>query len=368
MSLNSEVEPLIPIRNIWLLMAYAADANTLLFPKNVNVEEMPEDLPELLAKLLSTEIRRRFRGKLSVNFETVEREESRVKGSVRLLKTERRGSMLRGRVVCSYNLLSHDTEVNRLVLFAIGSLRKLLSKELSLECRQVENLLRMAGVTQIPRSRLNLKIEASDRRDYRMVALSKLALSLDIPSQMEGGVRLFDPEMGAKWLPQLYEKAIFGFYKYHLDSNKWLVDKSILKWPIMEPSKDFGKYMPVMRTDIEITNLDSGQRTIIDTKFTSVVVANRGKERFKSGHLYQIYAYLRTQESELEPGALAEPKASGMLLYPEIGQSTHEHASIQGHELHLVTVNLGAQSNEITRYLMALFEFRDSPRPVILPQ
>lgn len=356
MSPSSDVEQRIPIRNIWLLMAYAADVNTLLSQKNVKVEEIPEHLPDLLAKLLSSEIRRRFRGKLSVNFETVEREESRVKGNIRHLKTDRSGSMLRGRVVCSYNVLSHDTEVNRLVFFAIRTLSKFLSRDLSLECRQVENILRMSGVTQMPRSKLNIQIQASDRRDNRMVALSKLALALDIPSQIEGGVRLFDPELGQKWLPQLYEKAIFGFYKYHLDSNHWLVNKSILKWPILDTSKNFERYMPVMRTDIEITNLDSGQRTIIDTKFTSLVVANRGKDIFKSGHLYQIYAYLRTQEEKIVLGTKAAPETSGMLLYPEIGQSIHEHASIQDHELHLVTVNLGAESDEITRFLLSLFE------------
>jgi len=54
--------------------------------------------------------------------------------------------------------------------------------------------------------------------------------------------------------------------------------------------------LPAMRTDI-ILDTPDGHRIVIDTKFTAIV--SRGwyrEESLKSGYLYQIYAYLRSQE------------------------------------------------------------------------
>ena len=47
---------------------------------------------------------------------------------------------------------------------------------------------------------------------------------------------------------------------------------------------------------------NSGQRIVIDTKFTSIVAPGQfGQQMLKSGHMYQLYAYLRSQEQLGEP-------------------------------------------------------------------
>ena len=91
-----------------------------------------------------------------------------------------------------------------------------------------------------------------------------------------------------------------------------------------------------MITDI-LLDSPSGQQLIVDTKFTSILTNGRfGKERLKSGYLYQIYAYIRTQESG--DGACAD----GMLLHPAIGESHNHQAVIQGHRVTFATVDLTA--------------------------
>lgn len=59
---------------------------------------------------------------------------------------------------------------------------------------------------------------------------------------------------------------------------------------------------------------NDGRRLVIDTKFASIFTLHHGHERFKSGYLYQIYAYLRSRES-------THPNADGMLLHPAIDQT-----------------------------------------------
>jgi 5-methylcytosine-specific restriction enzyme subunit McrC len=52
-----------------------------------------------------------------------------------------------------------------------------------------------------------------------------------------------------------------------------------------------------MITDIIFDPPDPGGRVVIDTKFTSLLSSSRfGEKGIKSGHLYQMYAYLRSQE------------------------------------------------------------------------
>jgi 5-methylcytosine-specific restriction enzyme subunit McrC len=189
-----------------------------------------------------------------------------------------------------------------------------------------------------------------------MVALAKLALEMKIPSELSGDQALFTVDKNDVWLRQLYEKAIGGFYRFHLDPERWKVETSkTLRWPAHGQTSGFDSFMPTMKTDIEITDLQTKQKTVIDTKFTSFTANYRGKDRFKSGHLYQIYAYLRSQEelaSEIDA-----PATRGMLLYPEIGRSANESAFIQNHHVSLVTVDLAADTDDLKANLLALFPY-----------
>jgi len=105
-----------------------------------------------------------------------------------------------------------------------------------------------------------------------------------------------------------------------------------------------------MRTDIILDHPVAERRIVIDTKFNSVVT--RGwyrEESLRSGYVYQIYAYLRSQEGNGDP--LAE-KASGLLLHPSLGDMVNEAVMIQNHEIRFATVDLGATAKEIREQLL----------------
>ena len=78
---------------------------------------------------------------------------------------------------------------------------------------------------------------------------------------------------------------------------------------------------------------------MIDTKFTSIVTSGWYREEsLKSGHLYQLYTYLRSQErSDVD---WPWNSATGILLYPAIGEKFDEALTVQGHELRFMTVDL----------------------------
>ncbi len=98
----------------------------------------------------------------------------------------------------------------------------------------------------------------------------------------------------------------------------------------------------------------NNRRIVIDTKFNSIVTSGWYREvSLRSAYIYQIYAYLRSQEDNDDPLAL---HASGLLLHPSIGEMYDETVEMQGHAIRFATVDLGATAEEIRRRLLYLIE------------
>ena len=98
----------------------------------------------------------------------------------------------------------------------------------------------------------------------------------------------------------------------------------------------------------------SGRRIVIDTKFTSILTSGWYREEtLRSGYLYQMYAYLRSQAGQGDPVA---DWVEGVLLHPSVGRSVDETAMIQGHAIRFATVDLAAESATIRRQLLKVVE------------
>lgn len=140
-----------------------------------------------------------------------------------------------------------------------------------------------------------------------------------------------------------------------MSSQGWRIEagKSI-GWVVDQKSPGIDKIFPSMRTDITLNHGISGRRIIIDTKFNSIVTKGWYRdETLRSGYIYQIYTYLRSQEGLGDP--LAD-KAAGILLHPSIGSMLNESVSIQGHEIRFATVDLSAETKMIRHQLLQVLE------------
>ena len=92
------------------------------------------------------------------------------------------------------------------------------------------------------------------------------------------------------------------------------------------------------------------RRIVLDTKFTNALKPRpHGGLGFDSAHIYQLYAYLRSQ-SGIED-AMADG-AEGVLLYPAVDEVMEEVVTIQGHRLRFVTVDLSAPSATLREALL----------------
>jgi 5-methylcytosine-specific restriction enzyme subunit McrC len=346
----------IPIRNIWYLMAYAANETAKLNSAHTSSDAFFEDLPDLVARLLVEETRLRIWGNLTVGYRSRQIELPRLRGTISHIQTARRNSFTRGQIVCRYEEITLDTTENKLVRTALGAIAALAKDDdVRLKCKATEKHMESLGVGLLPQrgGLVSLGRIPANPRDARMCALAVLALQMEIPSQEAGRRSLYSPEIVERWLQSLFEKAVLGFYRYHLGPKGWSVKGGrILKWHSEDSSSGLSSILPSMKTDIELTNQVEKQKTVIDTKFASILAPGRvGVASLRSGYIYQLYAYLRSQEDSEE--GLARP-TTGILLHPSVGYSLYEETIIQGHRFRFATVDLLEEPKIIEKQLLTL--------------
>ncbi len=380
MVIDSEVSPIsnpleetrkigrIPVRNLWLLMLYASELFRHIDGREkTSVEENPDEIPNLVARILSRAVELRLKRNLSFGYQTREAVLRRVRGRINLLQTEQYHLLDRGMIACRFEELTVDTPRNRFVRSALEEIARIVNRDdLAHRCRSLSATLRRMGVTGEKPGRAEISVVDQfgrhDTGDRMMVFAAHLAFDLALPTESSGTKLLFLPDRNIQWVRKLYEKAIAGFYDVVLSEEGWGIDPGkTIKWSIESETPRIERVLPSMITDIVLSNRDEGRRIVIDTKFNSIIT--RGwyrEETLRSRYVYQIYAYLRSQEGNSEDPLAVN--AEGLLLHPSVGETVNEAVVIQGHEIRFATVDLGASSKEIREQLLHVIEpkFRHS--------
>ena len=349
----------IPVRNLWLLMLYASDLFRTRGIGMVGLEDSPDDLPDLIAEILAHAVEVRQRRRLSLGYRSREAALNRVRGRIDVLATERRQLLDRGMVACRFDELTIDTPRNRFVRAALEAISRIVQRQdVAHRCRALAGSMKAQGVSGEPPTRAQMSTDRFGRHDADdrlMVAAAKLAFELTLPTEASGAKVLTLPDREATWVRRLFERAIGGFYDVVLSPQGWQVKcGGTLGWQISQKTTGIDSILPTMRTDVVLDHPITGRRIVIDTKFTSIVTNGWYREEtLRSGYVYQIYAYLRSQVGRGD--ALAD-FASGLLLHPAIGQMVDETAVIQGHPVRFATVDLTTTPAEIREQLLRFSE------------
>jgi 5-methylcytosine-specific restriction enzyme subunit McrC len=337
-------------------MLYASDLTRVKGLFDGIMDNNIDDIPDLIARLLADAVERRLRRNFTKGYYHREKELTRVRGRINFLKTESRQLLSKGEVFCRYEELTLDTARNRFVRVALELMARMVQKkELIRQCRALAATLSRAGVSGSRPSRAELaadQIGRNDTDDRFMIALAHLAFDLALPTEDSGTTPLSAPDREETWVRRLFEKAILGFARVELEPLGWSVRGGTpLTWPFLSASPGLAPILPRMVTDIMLDTPKADRRLVIDTKFTSIVRSSRfGEERLKSEYLYQMYAYLRSQEGR---GHLWDTSA-GLFLHPAIGSQLHEQLTIQGHSITFTTIDLSGQSNAIRNELRSI--------------
>ncbi|TDW90893.1 5-methylcytosine-specific restriction enzyme subunit McrC [Kribbella pratensis] len=344
----------IPIRNVWLLQLYASRLYRTAGTGLVAPEENPEDLPDLVARILAEQVTVRLHTGLSVGFQQTTRATHRVRGRINVLPTERRQLLQRGQVNCTFDEIVTDTAANRLAKAALERAAVLIPGEP--KYRSLALQLGAAGVhgpcpplSAVPAMQRQRLLT----RDRMMIAAAELLLALAIPTTESGGSMLPLPSLEDQYLRRLFEHAAYGFYRHRLTPAGWTVTHGQrLSWNVTAASGGMAAILPGMQLDVVLEHpspADAGpRRIVIDTKFTSITKAGHYRTAtLASGYVYQIYAYLMSQDSD-EP----DTRSEGLMLHPSVGEHVDEEVVIQGHRIRFATVNLVANARTLAEELL----------------
>jgi len=348
----------IPVRNVWFLFLYAYDLARFFGRFEAAVEDSP-DFKALIARLLCHAAETRLRRNLSFGYRRRHETLKRVRGRIDILETETHGLFGRGEVACRFEELTIDTPRNRLVRAALTVLASRLSDQrLAHRARSLASALGRAGVSGTEPTREEIasdQIACHQADDRLMVSLARAVFDLILPMETQGTRFLLQAQREGTDFRTIFERAVANFFAAELPRDEgWRIyPGKRLFWPVRAASSGITQYLPGMIIDIILENLPLGRRIIIETKFTEMLVSKRfgDGQRFKTAHLYQLYAYLRSQEQPDDPHSL---RAEGLLLYPAVGQNIDEVAEIQGHLMRLATIDLAAPTSEVVERLRVL--------------
>lgn len=148
----------------------------------------------------------------------------------------------------------------------------------------------------------------------------------------------------------VFEDFLRNFFA--LNRIEYRVRAEAPEWCVTDTTEGDVVFLPRMLTDITLRHPD--HTIIVDAKFylTPLVQSHHGDgERVRSQHLYQLITYLQHERVRHEDRGL-----SGMLIYPNVGQSLRLRYRLLGIPILVATVDLGKEWRDIETELHELLD------------
>lgn len=346
----------IPIRNVWHMLVYAWDEVPLSTKVARQDVEAAPTLDALFAIILMKSIQQRMRVGLGRGYVSETKRLRAVRGRINFASSLKEQTFERGEANCDFQQYSVNEPRNQVLRSMLARLVQV--GELGPNQKEAENLrhrLRwlvrnLQGVDLINLNPELIRRQAMTQndQDYRlMLSICELLLLRQMPGQEDGGPLVPGIDREALILHRLYERFVANFYRVHLKG--WDVHpQRRLDWH----ADVTNEHLPLMVPDLILQEQATGRVVILDTKFTagSLVENQWGKAVYDSSHLYQLYAYLRSQEQV----SVGHRGAEGVLLYPVVRARLSERVQLQGHVMRIETLDLGEPWEMIEKRLLHL--------------
>jgi 5-methylcytosine-specific restriction enzyme subunit McrC len=342
----------IPIRNLYYLFCYAWQR----FPEGASVDvgvDASPDLPNLFARLLINGANRLMRRGLDRGYRAFIEETRAPRGRMMLDLIVKEQTLRRGAVVCAFDELTPDVLHNQI----IKATARTMARSAGIEAQQKHELglvvQRMADVSDIrlgAESFRRIQLSRNTSQYRPLMQLCELVFHARLPEEDGVGSRFADILKDEVIMSAVFEDFLRNFYAHEQSTFK--VAREIMSWDAFSLEAGGQAFLPAMETDI---TLRSKERTIVmDAKFYKEVLASRaGPGKVRSGHLYQLFAYLE-HAGQRAPHLPCD----GALIYPAVGQEIALRYNIRGHEVVVRSIDLTRPWQEIHDELLAIpFEF-----------
>lgn len=338
----------IPIRNLYYLFTYAWGRFPAGRPVDTGVDECP-DVPNLFARLLIDWGNRLLRRGLDRGYVGYTEETRSPRGRMLLDEIVKQQSLRRGTVFCAVDELTPDVPHNQI----IKATALVLSRAENIEpsyAHELALLARRMGEVSVVRLSASLfrrvQLSRNTGQYLPILKLCELVFRAMMPVKGGAGSRFADIIDDEALMSTVFEEFLRNFYAREQD--EYDVAREILSWEALPLEPHSAGFVPTMETDITMMSAETA--LVFDAKFyRQPLVEYHGVRRIRSGHLYQLFAYLQ-HTARRHP----DRDVHGGLIYPQSGETRHLRYRIGAHNVAIWTIDLDQPWQRIHNDLLAL--------------
>ncbi len=336
------------IKNIYYMLAYVYKAlrkNEYRKIETENFENLADLLSEILILGLNTQLKR---GLFQEYVEKIE-EISGIKGKMDLNESIKKQTLLKRRMICSFDEYSINSYFNKIIKSTMMLLLKLdITKQHKQNIRNLLDYFIDVDLISVHDIKWKFSFNKNNDTYIMLLAICNLIVKGLIQTQSEGTVKVLDYFSEQK-MHKLYEKFILEYYKKEFPEIK--ADSSKIDWVLDD---EYSYQLPTMQSDVM---LSKGRKIlIIDAKYYGQTMQNQyDTYTVHSNNLYQIFTYVKNKRMGK---ANLEYDVSGMLLYArteELIQPNNTY-SMSGNKISVRTLDLNCEFDEIKNQLNQIVE------------
>lgn len=334
----------IPIRNIYYMLVYAWN-----YPHEKDFisvfDEDEKDLINLLSKILILKVKSLIKKGFYKEYVTNQEESRIIRGKILMKESFQSFSYKRGSLHILTEEMSYDILHNQLIKSTLYYLagQENLESELRDEIKSILTYFQDISLIDVKLRLFNdVNVHRNNQHYQFILNVCRFIWENALLHEGIGEKQFNDVSREHQKLARLFENFVKNFYRKEIPGAK--VKSESFYWPADGENLN---YLPTMNTDVSL--VISNEKTIIDTKFYKDTFAlNWNQSTIYSGHLYQLFSYLKNDEY------YSGRKANGILLYPRVDKSVNLTYKIHGFEIKICTLDLTEHWSKIHNRLLEI--------------
>ena len=352
---------MIPIRNIYYMLAYAFQQLNEKEFQSIKEEKFENSL-ELLTEILIKGITVQLKHGLNKSYVLKTESLASPKGKIQIADSIKANSMVRNRLVCSFDEFSENNYLNQVLKTTSNAV---LSKgDIKSERNQPQRLMNLmlyfsnVDILDVNKIDWNYRFTRNNRSYSFLLTICRFILEGLIQTEEDGSIKVkhyFDDQS----MSHLYEKFILGYYREKFPLYR--ANPDTIPWQLNEGDDSY--LLPGMHTDITLHGTDDDNHIlIIDAKYYSQSLSERyGKTILHSNNLYQIFTYVKNKEYELRN---QKHTVSGMLLYAKTDADIQPDSmyTMSGNRIYVRSLDLTSDFEHIEEQLEKIIDDEFKPK------
>ena len=258
---------------------------------------------------------------------------SGLRGRIDITESIKTQAMLRRQMVCTYDEFSVNTYKNQVIKTTMLKLLHVdIDKKRKKEIKKLLVFFDEVNELDVYSIQWNQQYSKNDQTYRMLIAICYLVLKGLLQTTSNGSVKMMD-FIDEQRMCRLYEKFILEYYRK--EHPEITANASQIPWIVDDGVKDM---LPIMQSDIMLSK--ENQVLIIDAKYYKNTMQTQfEKQTLHSGNLYQIFAYVKNKEAELED---KQHEVAGMLMYAKTDEDIvpDNKYSMSGNKIYVRTLDL----------------------------